>query len=134
MLQSLLTVATVLPEENKVCSKMTRRDIEFKTSDGVTLRGWLFTPETHGGSGRLPCLVMAHGWSAVKEMDLEPFANHFTSHLAISCLVYDHRCFGASDGEPRYEIVPALQKSDYSEAITYAQSLDEIDEDKVGIW
>ena len=111
---------------------MPRRDIELKTCDGVTLRGWLITPKTH--SGKLPCLVMAHGWSAVKEMDLELFANYFTSHLMVACLIYDHRCFGASEGEPRYEIVPFLQKNDYSDAVTYAQSLDEVDEDKVGIW
>ncbi|OQV00986.1 hypothetical protein CLAIMM_06412 [Cladophialophora immunda] len=111
---------------------MPRKDIHFQTDDGVTLRGWLFTPENH--SGKLACLIMAHGWSAVKEMELELFANHFTSHLALACLVFDHRSFGASDGEPRYEIVPSLQKNDYSDAVTYAQSLDEIDADKVGIW
>ena len=77
---------------------------------------------------------MAHGWSALKEMDLDAFAEHFTSKLAINCLVYDNRCFGDSDGEPRHEIVPTLQQSDYSDAITYAQSLEEVNPDKIGIW
>lgn len=77
---------------------------------------------------------MAHGWSALKEMDLDTFAEHFTSHLPISCLVYDNRCFGASDGEPRHEIDYAHQRSDYSDAIPYAQSLEEIDADKMGVW
>jgi cephalosporin-C deacetylase-like acetyl esterase len=48
--------------------------------------------------------------------------------------VYDNRNFGESDGEPRHEIVPTQQQSDYSDAITYAQSLDEVDADKIGIW
>ena len=77
---------------------------------------------------------MAPGWSALKEMDLNTFAEHFTSNLPISCLVYDNRCFGDSDGEPRHEIVPALQQSDYSDAITYAQSLNEVNPEKIGIW
>ncbi len=77
---------------------------------------------------------MAHGWSALKEMDLDAFAEHFTSKLAISCLVYDNRCFGDSEGEPRHEIIPALQQADYSDAITYAQSRDEVNPDKIGIW
>lgn len=111
---------------------MPRKDIEFKTTDQVTLRGWFYTPESI--SGKLPCLVIAHGWSALKEMDLNTFAEHFTSKLPISCLVYDNRCFGASDGEPRHEIVPALQMSDYSDAITYAQSLEEVNASKIGIW
>ncbi|KAK5675421.1 hypothetical protein LTS10_011863 [Elasticomyces elasticus] len=114
---------------------MPRRDVEFETTDHVTLRGWFFTPEK--ADKKLPCLVMAHGWSAVKEMDLDAFADHFTSHLAITCLVYDNRAFGASDAaanEPRYEIVPSLQQADYSDAITYAQSLDEVDPERIGIW
>lgn len=114
---------------------MPRKDIEFKTSDNVILRGWLFTPSS--SSGKLPCLVMAHGWSAVKEMDLDTFAEHFVSKLPITCLVYDNRGFGASDtakDQPRHEIIPSLQMSDYSDAITYAQSLDEVDGTKIGIW
>jgi len=92
---------------------MPRRDIEFKTSDQVTLRGWLYTP-TASGEDKLPCLIMAHGFSAIKEMDLDLFAEHFVSHLPMTCLVYDNRCFGASDGEPRQEIDPWKQMSDYS--------------------
>ena len=111
---------------------MPRKDIEFKTTDNVTLRGWFYTPSS--SSGKLPCLVMAHGFSALKEMELDAFAEHFVSNLQISCLVYDNRTFGASDGEPRREIVPWLQKSDYSDAITYAQSLQEVNPDKIGIW
>lgn len=111
---------------------MPQKDISFQTIDNVTLRGWLITPES--AKGKLPCLVMAHGWSALKEMDLDTFANHFVSKLPIACLVYDNRNFGASDGEPRYEIEPRVQQSDYSDAITYAQSLPEIDPDKIGIW
>jgi cephalosporin-C deacetylase-like acetyl esterase len=111
---------------------MPRKDIEFKTSDGLTLRGWFYTPGS--SSGKLPCLVMAHGWSALKEMDLDAFAEHFTSKLALSCLVYDNRCFGASEGNPRHEIIPSLQQSDYSDAITYVQSLDAVNADKIGIW
>ena len=109
-----------------------RKDVEFKTTDGTTLRGWVYTPDS--SSGKLPCLVMAHGWTALKEMDLDAFAEHFSSKLPISVLVYDNRCFGASDGEPRHEIIPSLQQSDYSDAITFAQSLEEVDPEKIGIW
>jgi uncharacterized protein len=51
-----------------------RRDIEFRTEDGVTLRGWHYTPP---GSGRVPTVVMAHGYSAVKEMYLDRCAEAF---------------------------------------------------------
>ena len=109
-----------------------RQDISFKTGDGLTLRGWLYTPSE--AKGKLPCLVMSHGFTALKEMDLDAFAERFVSKLSICCLVYDNRCFGASDGQPRQEIIPALQHSDMSDAITYAQSLDNVQPDKIGIW
>lgn len=114
---------------------MPREDISFKSDDQVTLRGWFYTPD--GASGKLPCLVMAHGFSAVKEMDLDIFADYFVSKLSLTCLVYDNRGFGASDAAthaPRQEIIPYLQISDYSDAITYAQTRDEVDPDKIGVW
>jgi cephalosporin-C deacetylase-like acetyl esterase len=111
------------------------KDIEFQTADNVTLRGWFVTPASF--QGKLPCLVMAHGWTALKEMDLNTFAEYFTSHLPISCLVYDNRGFGESNEipeRPRHEIIPQLQQSDYSDAITYASSLPEVDASRIGIW
>src|SRR6476661_3536262 len=103
---------------------MPREDIEFKTHDNVTLRGWFYTPPSSDSSSstnkKLPCLVMSHGFSALKEMDLDAFALHFTTHLPLTALVFDHRNFGTSDsapGQPRQEIIPALQISDIQDAI-----------------
>ena len=115
---------------------MPHEDISFSTSDNVTLRGWFYKPQGNS-SGKHPCLIMAHGFSALKEMDLNTFAEHFTAKLAVTCLVYDNRGFGDSDtkeGQPRHEIIPAQQTSDYSDAITYAQSRSEVDPSKIGIW
>lgn len=115
---------------------MGREDIEFKTSDHVTLRGWFYTPDNHSGD-KLPAVVLAHGFSALKEMDLNTFAEEFTSKLPIAALVYDNRGFGDSDhkeGEPRLEIVPSLQISDYSDAITYVSARPEVNPDKIAIW
>src|SRR5436190_16822835 len=67
-------------------------------------------------------------------MDLDLFADYFTTHLPITALVYDNRCLGASDGIPRFELIPSLQMSDIQDAITYAQSLEEVDPEKIAIW
>jgi cephalosporin-C deacetylase-like acetyl esterase len=115
---------------------MPRKDIEFKSSDNVTLRGWFYTPE--GATvERLPCLVMVHGFSALKEMDLDLFAETFVSKLNLAVLVYDNRGFGTSDvapGQPRQEIIPQMQISDLQDAITYAQTREEVNKTKIGIW
>jgi Acetyl xylan esterase (AXE1) len=67
-------------------------------------------------------------------MDLDVFAEYFTTHLPITALVYDNRCLGASEGLPRGEIIPYFQQSDLQDAITYAQSLAEVDAEKIAIW
>ncbi|KAF4414803.1 N-terminal domain [Fusarium acutatum] len=111
------------------------RKIEFETSDRVTLRGRLYTPQSF--TGKLPCLIMAPGFAGLRVMGLEAPAEYFTSKLPLACVAYDNRGFGESDtkeGEPIREVLPHLQISDYSDAITFAQSLPEIDSNKIGIW
>jgi len=52
----------------------------------------------------------------------------------LGALVFDNRNFGASDGEPRQHIDPWQQVRDYRDAITFAQTLAEVDAERVGIW
>jgi fermentation-respiration switch protein FrsA (DUF1100 family) len=107
-----------------------RRDIEFN-AEGVMLRGWLYLPD--GVATAVPTIVMAHGYSAVKEMYLDAFAEVF-AQAGLGALVFDNRNFGASDGEPRQEIDPWQQIRDYRHAITYASTLPEVDANRIGIW
>jgi hypothetical protein len=109
---------------------MARRDIEFG-AEGVTLRGWFYPAA--GSTGAAPAVVLAHGFSAVKEMYLDRFAEAFAD-AGIGALVFDNRNFGASDGEPRQEIDPWAQVRDYRHAITYAGTLPEVDPARIGIW
>ena len=108
---------------------MARRDIEFD-AEGVTLRGWFYPAA--GAAGTAPTVVMSHGFSAVKEMYLDGFAEVFAA-AGLNALVFDNRNFGASDGEPRQEIDPWAQVRDYRHAITYAGTLTEAD-DRFGVW
>src|ERR671924_2129737 len=107
-----------------------RHDIEFD-AEGVTLRGWLYLPD--GVGGPVPTVVMAHGFSAVKEMHLDSFAEAFAAG-GLGALVFDNRNFGASDGEPRQEIDPWAQVRDYRHAITYAQTRPEVAAGRIGVW
>jgi fermentation-respiration switch protein FrsA (DUF1100 family) len=109
---------------------MSRREIEFD-AEGVTLRGWFYPAE--GVSSSAPAVVMAHGFSAVKEMYLDRFAEVFAA-AGLNALVFDNRNFGASDGEPRQEIDPWAQVRDYRDAITYASTLPDVDASRIGIW
>lgn len=50
-----------------------RTDAEFPAADGTVLRGWCSAPDATAGPR--PGVVMAHGFSAVKEMGLERTAD-----------------------------------------------------------
>jgi pimeloyl-ACP methyl ester carboxylesterase len=70
-------------------------------------------------------------------MGLSEVAEKFTSELHITCLVYDHRGFGASEtapGQPRQEVITWLQSNDMRDAITYAQTREEVNKDKIALW
>lgn len=107
-----------------------RRDIEFK-ADGVTLRGWLYKPGK--GKSPFPTVVMAHGFSGVKEMTLDKYAEVFCK-AGMAVLVYDNRCLGASGGRPRQDIDPTMQLRDYRSAITFAGTQRECDAQRIGVW
>ena len=108
-----------------------RRDIEFRTEEGVKLRGWFYP--ARGVTGPAPAIVMAHGFSAVKEMYLGDFADFF-AEAGVGVLVYDHRNLGDSDGAPRGHIDPRQQIDGYRDAITHVQSMAEVDPARIGIW
>jgi uncharacterized protein len=108
-----------------------RMDVEFKTEDGVTLRGWHYRPDR--GAGPWPTIVMAHGFSAVKEMYLDRFAEAFAG-AGLAALVFDNRNFGASEGAPRQEIDPWQQIDDYRDAISYALTRPDTDGARIGVW
>ena len=107
-----------------------RTDIAFD-SDGATLRGWLYRPE--GAKEAVPIIVMAHGFSATKELFLDDFAEVFCG-AGFAVLVYDHRNCGDSTGELRGELDPWAQINGFRDAITYAQTLEGVDPQRVGLW
>jgi dienelactone hydrolase len=114
---------------------MTRQNVEFRTSDHVTLRGWLYTND--GVTGKVPCIVMCSGMAGIKEMRLDAFAEYFVAKLPVCCLLFDHRGWGESDvlaGQPRNETIPMTQCSDISDAITFASTLEQVTANKIGIW
>jgi len=105
-------------------------DTEFD-ADGTTLRGWVYRPR--GQAAAAPAVVMAHGYNCIKELYLDQYAAAIADagHVV---LAYDHRNFGDSDGEPRQELDPWVQVRDYRNAITFVQTLDGVDPERIGIW
>jgi uncharacterized protein len=108
-----------------------RRDVEFLGEHDVTLRGWLFSPEA--ATTKRPAISLTHGFASVKEHRLEAFAREF-AQAGFIVLVHDHRNFGASDGPTRHDIDPWVQIADWRRAISYLETLPEVDSARIGIW
>src|ERR1700737_1248305 len=107
-----------------------RHDVGFTVEGGVTLRGWLFVPDA---AGARPSITMAHGYAGVREHGLERFACAFAG-AGFVVLVHDHRGFGASEGEPRYDVDPWRQIADWRRAISYLETRQEVDPSRIGLW
>jgi pimeloyl-ACP methyl ester carboxylesterase len=106
------------------------KEVEFP-SEGATLRGLLFLPKSQ--IKRPPLVIMAHGTSATVTMVADKYAEVF-SRTGLAVLLYDHRNFGRSEGEPRQEINPWIQSRGYLDAMKFAEKLDRVDPERIALW
>ena len=114
---------------NKTKSNFTIEESDFK-SEGVRCSGLLYRP---AGKQNAPIVVMAHGMAAEKSFRLPAYAERFAS-AGIAVLVFDYRCFGESDGEPRNLVNPYRHVRDYQAAIAHARALPGIDAERIAVW
>jgi pimeloyl-ACP methyl ester carboxylesterase len=107
------------------------RTIEF-LSEGAVLKGRLYLPP--GLPTPLPLIIMAHGFSATMSgMVADQYAEVFCN-AGFAVLLYDHRNFGYSAGEPRQEINKWIQARGYRDAINFVSTLPEIDSARIALW
>ncbi|HEX6687702.1 MAG TPA: alpha/beta fold hydrolase [Solirubrobacterales bacterium] len=103
-----------------------REDLTFQV-DGETCAAWLYP--VAGGAATAPVIVMAHGLSGTRRDGLGPFAERFAA-AGIAALLFDHRGFGDSGGEPDL-FHPRRQLDDWRAAIELARSLPGTDPERV---
>src|SRR6202035_292077 len=108
---------------------MNRLDVTFK-SGGTDCAAWLYRPD---GEGPFPLVVMAHGFSATRELRLDAYAERFCA-AGLGALVFDYRHFGASAGEPRQLLSIPRQLADYHAAIDHARAVEWVDPDRVAVF
>lgn len=100
-------------------------------SGGSRCEGWLFRPPR--ADGDVACVVLAHGFGALKEGRLDAYAQRFAG-AGFAALAFDYRHFGGSEGEPRQLVDIARQHADWRAAIAHARSLDGVDPDRIVAW
>ncbi|MEO6022711.1 MAG: alpha/beta hydrolase [Burkholderiales bacterium] len=106
--------------------------IEFM-SKGLRCKGLKFLPADVKSGEKRPCIVLAHGFSAVKEMYFTDYAQSF-ANAGFVAIVFDYRFQGESEGEPRGQIFPWEQIEDFRNAITFAQLQPDVNAEKIGVF
>lgn len=101
-------------------------------SDGFLVKGWLFMPPDSLNK-RLPAIVMAPGFSGTKECNYQFYAANFSKE-GFAVLLFDYPNFGESSGSLRYEVDPWQQIQAYRDGISYLESRDDIDMNRIGVW
>ncbi len=105
---------------------MERQDLEFHCGDDKCA-AWMYP--ACGDALETPVVVMAHGLSGTRRDGLGPFAERFAA-AGIAALLFDHRGFGDSGGEPDL-FEPGRQLEDWRGAIACARSLPGVDAERV---
>jgi predicted alpha/beta hydrolase len=108
-----------------------KRSVEFY-SEGCRIAADLILPDTFTEGQRLPAVILCHGFSGIRTILLPPYAEELARN-GFAALLFDYRGFGDSEGE-RGRLVPAEQRVDIRNAITFMQSLNEVDPERVGLW
>ena len=109
-----------------------RHDVTFM-SQGLSCKAWLYAADGPDDGLKAAAIIMAHGFSCVKEQYLDRFAERFVA-AGFVVLVFDFRCFGQSEGEPRGQLFPLDQIEDYRNAITWLSGHPRVDPERIGVW
>lgn len=108
---------------------MERTDLSF-VSGGVTCAARLYRPA--GATGRLPCVVMGHGFSGTMD-NMVDYAERFTA-AGMAVFMFDYRHFGESGGEPRQLMDTKQQREDWRAAIACARKCDSLEPERIALW
>ncbi len=108
-----------------------REDLQFDSA-GVPVAAWLYRP-AEADHAAVPCVVMAHGFSATRRDGLAPYAERFAD-AGFGVLLFDYRAFGDSGGEPRQVISIRGQQEDYRAAIRAATRVPWVDPKRIALF
>jgi uncharacterized protein len=108
-----------------------KQEVSFY-SEGSLLIGDLYLPDGLTEGAKLPAIVLCHGFCGIREILLPPYAELF-AQSGYAALIFDYRGFGDSEGE-RGRLVPAEQVVDIRNAITFMETLPQVDPARIGLW
>ncbi|WP_294000648.1 alpha/beta hydrolase [uncultured Megasphaera sp.] len=116
------------PENTKVA----HQKITFHNRYGITLVGDLYTPKDMKQGEKLAAIAVAGPYVAVKEQVSGRYAQELAARGFIT-LAFDPSFTGESAGEPRNTTSPDINTEDFSAAVDYLSTRNNIDPEEIGI-
>jgi len=107
------------------------RRVHFTNRYGIKLAGDLYIPKNIGRE-KLPAIAVSGPFGAVKEQASGLYAQEMASRGFIT-LAFDPSFTGQSGGRPRYVASPDINTEDFSAAVDYLITRDDVDAEKIGI-
>ena len=116
----------IFPKSDKV----EHRKVTFKNRYGITLAADLYVPK--GATGKLPAIAVSGPFGAVKEQSSGLYAQTLAERGFVT-VAFDPSYTGESSGTPRNMPSPDINTEDFSAAVDFLGSLDNVDREKIGI-
>ncbi|KAF2647847.1 peptidase S15 [Lophiostoma macrostomum CBS 122681] len=105
-----------------------REDIEFKTKDGVILRGWLYPAQKRG-----PGIILSAGFNMPKDIVVPDVASWYHKR-GFTALIFDTFSIGTSDGEPRGDTNVHRRVEDFIDSVSWLSGNPLVDPEKIVLW
>ncbi len=106
------------------------QEVKF-SSAGTPMVGRLYLPGDYQIGDKLPAVIVGGSWTTVKEQMAGTYAAE-VARMGLAALVFDHRGYGMSGGEPRDYESPVKKIEDFQNAITYLETVESVDASRIG--
>ncbi|MBD9302923.1 MAG: alpha/beta hydrolase [Alistipes senegalensis] len=116
----------VFPQSDRV----NHSKVTFRNRYGITLAADLYIPRN--ASGKLPAIAVSGPFGAVKEQASGLYAQTLAERGFLT-VAFDPSYTGESGGEPRYVASPDINTEDFSAAVDYLSTRDDVDPERIGI-
>ena len=110
--------------------KINHRKVTFHNRFGITLAADLYEPKT--AHGKLPAIAISGPFGAVKEQSSGLYAQVMAERGFLT-IAFDPSFTGESGGQPRYVASPDINTEDFSAAVDFLSTLENVDADRIGI-
>ena len=126
------------PQENKGCwdkvfpqsNKVIHEKVTFRNRYGITLAADMYIPKN--AEGKLAAIAVSGPFGAVKEQSSGLYAQTLAERGFLT-IAFDPSYTGESGGQPRYVASPDINTEDFSAAVDFLSTRDDVDPERIGI-